>query len=97
MPKQKNDSFSLWKGVETEIFSQEELDATSLRDSFLKKLVQARKERGFSQKKLEALSGVEKTTIARIERGVSAPNLMTILKILAALGKTLSVTEIEKK
>lgn len=96
MPK-NNDSFSLWEGIETEIFSQEEIDATSLRDSFLKNLVQARKERGFSQKKLESLSGVEKTTIARIETGVSAPNLLTILKILAALGKTLTITDFEKK
>jgi predicted transcriptional regulator len=42
-----------------------------------------------SQKKLEELSGVSQPVIARMERG-NNPQLDTVLKVLAPLGKTLS-------
>ena len=51
--------------------------------------MKARQEKGLSQKKLEALCGVKQPIIARIEKGSTIPQLDTILKILAPLGKTL--------
>ena len=60
-------------------------------------IVKARQELGISQKKLEELSGVKQPIIARMEKGSTKPQLDTVLKVLAALGKTLKVVPIEQK
>ena len=58
-------------------------------------IMKARKEKGYSQKKLEELSGVKQPVIARMEKGITNPNLSTILKLLAPLGKTLYIGDME--
>ena len=60
-------------------------------------MIKAREEQGLSQKKLESLSGVKQPIIARMEKGVSSPNLNTILKLLVPLGKTLVVAPLHDK
>jgi len=59
-------------------------------------LIKARKERGLSQRELEALSGVKQPVIARMENGSTVPNLNTILKVLAPLGKTLYIGDLKR-
>ena len=59
-------------------------------------LVKARTERGLSQKQLEELSGVKQPVIARMENGSTTPNLSTILKVLAPLGKTLYIGDLKE-
>ena len=54
-----------------------------------------RKEQGISQRQLEALSGVKQPQIARMERGDANPQLDTILKVLAPLGKTLAIVPLQ--
>ena len=44
-----------------------------------------------SQKELEELSGVSQPVIARMERGVTKPQLDTVIKVLASLGKKLVI------
>lgn len=51
---------------------------------------------GISQKKLEELSGVSQPVIARMETGKTSPQLDTVLKVLASLGKTLAVVSLEQ-
>ena len=51
---------------------------------------------GLEPKKLEALSGVKQPIIARMERGSSIPQLDTVLKVLAPLGKTLAIVPLNK-
>ena len=58
-------------------------------------LINARNEQGISQKKLEELSGVKQPIIARMEKGHTSPQLDTIIKVLAPLGKTLAVVPLE--
>lgn len=53
----------------------------------------ARKQRGLSQAQLESASGVRQPVIARTEKGVTAPRLDTLMKLLAPLGKTLRVVD----
>ncbi|WP_277346133.1 helix-turn-helix domain-containing protein [Selenomonas bovis] len=48
-----------------------------------------------SQRQLEKISGVKQPVIARMEKGTSTPQLETILRLLAPLGKTLKVVPIE--
>ena len=84
--------FPIWDDeFDKEHFTPEEIAESNLRVSVITALVQARKERGLSQRDLEAISGVKQPQIARMERGDSNPQLDTLLKVLAAMGKTLAV------
>lgn len=60
----------------------------------LSELVNARKSVGLSQKQLEILSGIPQTCIARTEKGITDPQLTTLLKMLEPLGFTLSIKAI---
>ena len=60
-------------------------------------LVEARKEKGLSQRDLEAISGVKQPQIARMESGDTNPQLDTVLKVLAAMGKTLAIVPLPAK
>ncbi len=82
---------SNWDDVRKEIFTPEEIAESNLRVALVGELIKARKDRGISQKKLEELSGVKQPIIARMEKGSVSPNLETVLKILAPLGKTLYI------
>lgn len=82
---------SSWQELEPSIFSAEEIRESNLRVALIKELIIARQQLGISQKQLEALSGVKQPVIARIETGQSNPQLETLLKLLAPLGKTLSI------
>ncbi len=73
----------------------EEIAESDLKVALIGELIKARQEMGISQKKLEELSGVKQPVIARMEKGVTSPQLDTILKLLLPLGKTLAVVPIE--
>ena len=83
-----------WDEVRAEVFTHEEIRESDLRVALIGELIRARQERGISQKRLEELSGVKQPVIARLEKGVTNPQLDTILKILAPLGKTLYIGDI---
>lgn len=77
------------------LLTPEEIAESNLRVALIGELIKARQEKGFSQKKLEELSGVRQPIIARMERGLTNPQLDTILKVLAPLGKTLAIVPLE--
>ena len=66
-----------------------------MRVALITELIKARQEQGISQRQLEALSGVKQPQIARMERGDANPQLDTILKVLASLGKTLAIVPLQ--
>lgn len=86
---------SNWNDVRKKLFTPEEIAQSDLRVALVGELIKARKERGISQKQLEQLSGVKQPIIARMESGRTSPNLDTVLKVLAPLGKTLYIADIE--
>lgn len=88
---------SSWANVRKELFTAEEIRESNLRVALIGEIIKARQEKGISQKKLEELSGVKQPVIARMERGTTSPQLETIMKILAPLGKTLAVVPLESK
>lgn len=85
-----------WEELQKELFTPEEIAASNLRVSLIGELIKARQERGISQKKLEELSGVKQPIIARMEKGTTNPQIDTILKVLAPLGKTLAIVPLDK-
>ena len=74
-----------------------EANQFNFRDALISEIITARSMRGITQKKLEEMSGVKQPVISKIEQGVVTPNLGTILKILAALEKTLYIGDIDNK
>jgi ribosome-binding protein aMBF1 (putative translation factor) len=70
--------------------------ASNLRVAMMTELAHARTEKGISQKELEEMSGVRQPIIARMEKGRTSPQIDTVLRVLAPLGKTLAVVPLEK-
>ena len=69
----------------------DEIAESDLRVALISELIRARQARGLTQKKLEELSGVTQPVIARLERGTTSPNIATVMKLLAPLGKKLAI------
>ena len=86
-----------WEDVRTELYTPEEITESNLRVALIGELIKARQEQGISQKRLEELSGVKQPVIARMEAGVTSPQIDTILKVLAPLGKTLAVVPLDNR
>lgn len=86
-----------WEELQRELFTPEEIAASNLRVALIGELVKARQEKGISQKKLEELSGVKQPIIARMEKGSTSPQIDTILKVLAPLGKTLAIVPLQQQ
>ena len=87
---------SNWEDVRKELCTPEQLAISDFKCMLIKELTDARYKMGLSQKKLEELSGVKQPIIARMEKGVTTPQLETFLKLLAALGKTIKIEDLEK-
>ena len=88
---------SSWDEFEKRTFTPEEIMESNLRVALISELIRARNDQGITQKQLEEASGVKQPVIARMEKGTTDPQLMTILKILRPLGKTLAIVPIEEK
>ena len=73
----------------------EEIAESNLRVALIGELIKARYERGVTQKQLEEMSGVSQPVIARLERGTTSPNISTVMKLLAPLGKKLAIVPLE--
>ena len=85
-----------WEDVRKEVYTSEEIAESDLRVALIGELIKARQERGISQRELEEMSGVKQPVIARMENGSTTPNLSTILKVLAPLGKTLYIGDLKQ-
>ena len=87
--------WTTWDDVRGEIFTPEEIAESNLRVALIGEIASARKEKGLSQRQLGEISGVKQPVIARMENGTTVPNLNTVLKVLAPLGKTLYVGDLK--
>ena len=83
-----------WDELEKDIFTPEEIAESDLRVALISELVKARKEKGITQRKLQEMSGVSQPVIARIEKGNISPQIGTLIKMLAPLGKKLAIVPI---
>lgn len=85
-----------WEDLKKELLTPAEIAEMDLRVQLIGAMIEARQEKGLSQRKLEELSGVKQPIIARMEKGSTSPQLSTFLKLLSALGKTLRVVDIKR-
>ena len=85
-----------WEDLRRELLTPEERAASAVRVGIMMELTRARHELGLSQRKLEELSGVKQPVIARMENGTNSPQLDTVLKVLAPLGKTLYIGDLAR-
>ena len=58
------------------------------------KMIEAREEKGLSQRELAAMSGVKQPAIARLESMKATPQIDTLFKVLYPLGYTLEIVPI---
>ena len=89
--------FPVWdEAFDSEHFTAEEIAESDMRVALITELVKARQEQGITQRQLEEMSGIKQPQIARIERGDANPQLDTLLRVLAPLGKTLAIVPIAR-
>ncbi len=62
----------------------------------LKSLSAIRREAAFSQTRLGEAAGIRQSVISRIEGCEISPQINTLLKLLAPLGKTLSIVDLQE-
>ena len=67
------------------------------RESIIAQLVEARLEKGISQAELARMIGTQRSNLCRLESGAQNPSLDMILKIAAALDKTVSLSLEDKE
>ena len=54
-------------------------------------IIQARKEKGITQKQLSEITGIAQGDISKIENGNANPSLNTLKRIAAGMGKKLEI------
>lgn len=89
-------SFADYMTDETRV-SQVEREKINFEVSLIGKMIEAREAKGMSQRELAELSGVKQPAIARIESMKTTPQIDTLLKVLAPLGYTLSITPLQQQ
>lgn len=68
-----------------------------MKQTLVRDILATRHSMNMTQKNVEAICGVKQPVIARLERGMTDPQLTTILKVLAALGKTLAIVPLQEE
>jgi DNA-binding XRE family transcriptional regulator len=86
-----------WGELRETLLTPEERIETDIKVALLGEIINARQANGLTQKELESVSGVKQPVIARLERGSTDPQLSTLIKVLAPLGKTLAIVPLDRK
>ena len=73
------------------LLSPTERNAINFEISLIGKLIEAREQKGLSQKELADLAGVKQPAIARLESMRATPQINTLFKILKPLGYTIAI------
>lgn len=81
--------------VRKEINTPKKSSSYELCEAIIKEIVYMRQHNNLSQNELADISGVRQPMIARIEHGINTPNMSTVLKLLAAFGKTLYIGDLK--
>ena len=89
------DTFSDYMNDETRVRPAER-ERIDFEISLIGKMIEAREERGLSQRELAEISGVKQPAIARLESLKATPQIDTIFKVLHPLGYTIEIVPLSK-
>ena len=90
------DTFSDYMNDETRV-SPAERERIDFEISLIGKMIEAREEKGLSQRELAEISGVKQPAIARLESMKATPQIDTLFKVLYPLGYTLEIMPLNNK
>ena len=86
------DTFTTFEDLwESSNLTQAEKDEIEFETKLMGKLIEAREQKGISQKRLAEMSGLKQPAIARLERMQATPQIDTLFKVLKPLGYTLAI------
>jgi len=89
-------TFSDYMSDETRV-SPAERERINFEIALIGKMIEAREEKGLSQRELAELSGVKQPAIARLEGLKATPQIDTLFKILHPLGYTIEIVPLNNK
>ena len=89
-------SSSVYMNDETRVTSAEK-EKINFEIELIGKMIEAREEKGLSQRELAEISGVKQPAIARLESMKTTPQIDTLFKILNPLGYTISIVPLNSK
>jgi DNA-binding XRE family transcriptional regulator len=90
------DTFSDYMNDETRVDPAEK-ERINFEISLIGKMIEAREERGLSQRGLAEISGVKQPAIARLESMKATPQIDTLFKVLHPLGYTIEIVPLNHK
>ena len=90
------DTFSDYLNDETRV-SPAERERINFEISLIGKMIEAREEKGLSQRELAEISGVKQPAIARLESMKATPQIDTLFKVLHPLGYTIEIVPLDNK
>ena len=90
------DTFSDYMNDETRV-SPVEREHINFEISLIGKMIEAREEKGLSQRELAEISGVKQPAIARLESMKTTPQIDTLFKVLHPLGYTIEIVPLDSK
>lgn len=70
---------------------KKEYDALEPEFTLIKAILDARREKGITQKELSELTGIAQGDISKLESGNANPSVKTLKRIASAMGKTLKI------
>ena len=79
----------LWN--DPKLLTDIEKDEIQLKIDFAGKLIEAREQKGISQRQLAEMCGLKQPAIARLEKMQATPQIDTLFRILKPLGYTLEI------
>jgi len=89
-------TFADYMNDETRV-SPVERERINFEISLIGKMIEAREEKGLSQRELAEVSGVKQPAIARLESMKATPQIDTLFKVLHPLGYTIEIVPLQPK
>ncbi len=84
----------LWNAPD--FINQEQKNKIEFEVQLIGKIIEAREQRGITQKQLAEMAGLKQSAVARLESMKATPQIDTLFKILEPLGYTLAIVPDEQ-
>ena len=93
--KKDIDTFSAYINDEARV-SPVERERINFEIALIGKMIEAREEKGLSQRELAEISGIKQPAIARLESMKATPQIDTLFKVLHPLGYTIEIVPLSR-